>query len=194
MSHNEWNTGIILAGGKSSRMGKDKASLTHGGQSLLERQLNLAKPFCEEVYVSSSHTRHELSGTSRIPDQDQNEGPLMGLYSCLLHSQTDWNLVMTCDMPAITGTDIELLLENRPCGKSIICYANEDRLFPFPGWYHRSLLPHLKTLLDTGQRRMISFVEKNDPEKITPNTETLSHLINLNTPEAFSDWQENLVQ
>ncbi len=194
MSHNGWNTGIILAGGKSSRMGQDKASLKHQGQSLLERQLDLAKPFCEEVYVSSSHTRHELSGTSRIPDRDQGEGPLMGLYSCLLHSQTDWNLVMTCDMPDITGKDINQLMDHRKEGIKIICFSHQDRIFPFPGWYHRSLLRDLKDLLDSGQRRMTRFIDTHDHHKVKPNPETLKHLINLNTPEAYDHWQKSLVE
>jgi molybdenum cofactor guanylyltransferase len=76
-------TGIILAGGQSSRMGTDKAMLQIDGKTLMERAIEICKPICHEILISSNNPKHENFGFTVIPDEIKNCGPMGGIYSCL---------------------------------------------------------------------------------------------------------------
>jgi molybdenum cofactor guanylyltransferase len=76
-------TGFILAGGQSSRMGTDKAMLQIDGKTLMERAIEICKPFCHEILISSNNPKHGNFGFAVISDEINNCGPMGGIYSCL---------------------------------------------------------------------------------------------------------------
>ena len=87
-------TGIILSGGQSTRMGTDKALLQINEKTLLENAIEICKPVCKEILISSNNPEHEKFGYKIIPDEIKNCGPLGGIYTCLKNSNTEWDL---CD-------------------------------------------------------------------------------------------------
>lgn len=103
-------TGIILAGGLSKRMGTDKALIQHNGKTLLENAIEICKPACKSIIISSNNPEHGKYGHPLIADVIQDCGPIGGIYSCLEKSDTDWNFVISVDTPFVTGDFIEFLL------------------------------------------------------------------------------------
>jgi len=92
--------GAVLAGGKSSRMGRDKALVQLGGVTLIERAVEKLRQVCAEVVILGSNPALETYGPL-VPDLHQNCGPLGGIEAVLAYSQFDWNLLLPVDMPFV---------------------------------------------------------------------------------------------
>ncbi|HLN52452.1 MAG TPA: molybdenum cofactor guanylyltransferase [Lentimicrobium sp.] len=104
-------TGIILAGGKSSRMGMDKGLVLYRGKPLITYSINLLSPFCKRILLSASIVVYDHLGLERVTDEFNNYGPMAGLYSCLRKSTTEINICLPCDVPEIPVEVIATLIE-----------------------------------------------------------------------------------
>ncbi len=105
-------TGIVLAGGKSSRMeGADKGLIYFKGKHLIEYSLELLSTLCETIYVSSKFERYRAFGYGLIKDEISEIGPVGGIYSALNVSQTDINIFLPCDAPFLNKELLEYLLK-----------------------------------------------------------------------------------
>ena len=112
MAHAELNiTGIVLAGGVSRRMGSDKALLSVGGVSSIERTAQSLGEVCTEVLLSINDSRpYDFLGLRAVKDIFTGQGPMAGLHACLTVSHTAWNAVVACDMPFARADIIQALL------------------------------------------------------------------------------------
>jgi molybdenum cofactor guanylyltransferase len=90
-------SGYVLAGGKSSRMGRDKALLELAGKPLVQRAVEKLRRVCAEVCIVGN--RAELAYAPVVRDLHEGCGPLGGIEAALLHSAKDWNLLMAVDIP-----------------------------------------------------------------------------------------------
>jgi len=187
-------TGIILAGGRGSRMnGADKARLIVDRRCLLDRQVEtMRRWFTEVIIVAGPHRCYEYSGVKQVFDERPDCGPLMGLYSGLHASSHDLNFVAACDMPYISDKLIELLMNSAVDNKTADAVVPLVKGFhePLLAVYHKNVLPGVKDSIDSGQLKMISFYEKINildiPEdKITAVDPGLLSFLNINTPH---DW------
>lgn len=131
MKHDKENiTGIILAGGKSSRMGRDKALLPWSGHSLIEEVAQNIRPYVKELLVVGE-PREEykdlalLSPCRFIPDFRTDQGPLVGLLSGLEAMETSWGFVVSCDMPMTQGRMIPWLVERIQQGWALVIRTEE---------------------------------------------------------------------
>jgi molybdopterin-guanine dinucleotide biosynthesis protein A len=103
--------GFVLAGGRSSRMGRDKALLEIGGQALLAGAVELLRSIALRVSIIGDRESYRNFGVPTIPDSVPDSGPVSGLATALAHSKSDWALVIGCDMPRITRQLLEFLCE-----------------------------------------------------------------------------------
>ena len=93
---------IILAGGRSSRMGFDKARLEINGETLLDRLVRLLSPLFNGILISaSSNTSLTNNALRHVIDEQPDRGPLMAIYSCLKASPSNINFVIACDIPLV---------------------------------------------------------------------------------------------
>ncbi len=108
--------GVVLAGGLSTRMGKDKALLVdNDGRSLLEKNMGLLQECCEKVWVSC-RTESPLRAYPCVFDVYEDLGPASAIYSSLMHAHNeglDALLVLACDMPYIQSSLLEKLIHER---------------------------------------------------------------------------------
>ncbi|UOK63341.1 molybdenum cofactor guanylyltransferase [Paenibacillus sp. OVF10] len=102
MNTREW-TGIILAGGLSSRMGTNKAMLELNGSLVLQHVTKAMRPAVSRIIVAAGPnvTTYGAMGYDCVQDLYPGKGPLAGLHAALEASDTDWNLVCACDMPLL---------------------------------------------------------------------------------------------
>src|SRR5579864_1829110 len=91
---------FVLAGGKSSRMGTDKAFVKLNGQTLLQRALELVRPIGQKVWILGSREKFGSYGTV-IEDEFPNHGPLGGIHAALRVSDQELNLILAVDMPFV---------------------------------------------------------------------------------------------
>src|SRR5689334_15743816 len=99
-------TGFVLAGGQSRRMGRDKAVIEWGRETLLTHAVKrMSEAFLEVVVLGGSRSE----GFSSLPDEFPNRGPLGGIHSALRHSETDWNFFLAVDMPLVPTTLVRFI-------------------------------------------------------------------------------------
>ena len=104
-------TGIILAGGKSTRMGTDKCFLDFRGETFIQRSINLLSTITKTIIVSSNNEAFKSFGFSVVEDEIKNIGPIGGIYSCLKHSPNTVNLLIPCDLPFLSAALLKYLLD-----------------------------------------------------------------------------------
>ncbi len=153
-------TGIILAGGRSSRMGKEKGLVPFREKPLISYSLELLIPFCGEIIISANAPEYKSFGYTVITDEISGVGPMGGLYSALLHSTTHDNLVLPCDTPFINKEFIRFLLafvNNQP---AVIPVHPDGKAEPLCGYYSTDILPLLKEFLEQRKYKLVDFLHQ----------------------------------
>lgn len=151
-------SGFVLAGGKSQRMGQDKAVLDWCGQPLLDHMLKLLAAVCDTV---------QIAGRADLPDTTQNLGPLGGMQTALCASKTDHNLITAVDLPLLTEEFLKHFKEQfyRSSEPLVVCQTAAH--YPLLVGVRLSLLNPLKRYLDSGQRSLHGFIDTTPHTTIT---------------------------
>jgi len=152
-------TGIILAGGKSSRMGSNKALMLYKNQRLIDIAISVVKPLVNEILVSSNELIPNLSNRI-ISDVFENTGPIGGLYSCLKESNTDINLVIPCDVPLVSTSFYSLMLEKIESFDAVIPRHSKGKLEPLIGIYHKNVLPMMEEQINQHVYKLVNLLER----------------------------------
>ena len=183
--------GLVLAGGKSNRMGEDKSLISYFG---IEHRIYLAKilaPFCDKVYISCQHEpiSKKTSEFNLLTDLVPSKGPMSGLLSAFLtHREVAW-LIVPCDLPLFSAKNIRQLLDERDLSGIATVFKSATNPFPEPliGIWEPSAFPLIEAQFNGGNYSLANILKNNqiclvtalDPEGLT----------NVNTPEekrAFS--------
>lgn len=179
-------TGIILAGGKSSRMGTDKGMLELNNKAFIKHVIDAMKPLVNDIIIVSDNTNHNFSETERVEDIIKNAGPLAGLYSGLQHSKTDYNLVVSCDVPLITSEVLSGLIKHMEKGVDVIQLQSHQKTMPLTAIYHKKTKQIIKDLLDKGERRVRVAVSQLKTKTILLDDHLSLAIKNINTKEDFN--------
>lgn len=142
-------SGFILAGGKSSRMGFDKAFLLVENKPLLQNMIEVIQPFCQKIAISGQNSDYADFHLEMVPDVFSEIGPISGLYSVLQYSSTEWNLIVGVDIPFLDEELISYLISNiGDCDCVIPKHINGVE--PLAALYHRRILPVIDTQISEG--------------------------------------------
>jgi molybdopterin-guanine dinucleotide biosynthesis protein A len=189
-------TAFILSGGKSSRMGTNKAFLDIDGKSLIERMLELLDPIFSEVAISSNEPElYNFLGKKIIKDFYPGRGPLAGIHSVLNSTTSQWNFIISCDMPFISKELIVHLTDYKTDLKILLPKA-DGRIQPLCGIYSKSVLPDIEKLLIESSNPQSSLkgsvyesITYIQPEIIDVTKTNLYHsdlFLNINTHEDYN--------
>lgn len=149
---------ILLAGGNSRRMGKDKSLLPFGAEHLAERiYRKLAAVFPEVVVVTNRPEDFPVAGARMVGDRYPNRGPLEGLASALEALQGEGALLAACDMPFLSPELLAYLSAQELDADAVVPMSPRGPE-PFLALYSRRLLPTAREILDRGERRMASLL------------------------------------
>jgi molybdopterin-guanine dinucleotide biosynthesis protein A len=181
---------VVLAGGESRRMGRDKAQVKLAGSSLLERVLKVVYPLFDDVMLSrrdkkgddkkgnsllSSERKSEtvpfLSKLSSflsvriIEDQLPGRGPAIGLCAALGQAKHPYVFAIACDMPFISSRLVESLVSDH-LDYDVVVPVHENRLEPLCAVYSTACLEPLSERVRQGKRGLVSFIEKSSGLKV----------------------------
>lgn len=174
-------TAVILAGGKSQRMGEDKAFLDLDGLPFIERILQVVKGLTQEVMVIANTKQYDSLGVPIYPDLIEDFGPVGGIYTAMKMVKTPYLLVLSCDIPLLKGAVLEYLIEESiPCDANIL--TTEERWQPLTAIYNSRTLPIFKKALDTKKLKLRSLLALMDLQKIACPKDLILCLSNINTP------------
>jgi len=178
--------GFVLAGGRSSRMGADKALLPYRNRRLLEYVAEAVRDAVGSAVIVAPPERYAHLDFPVIPDENPGQGPLGGIITALACSSAEWNLILACDMPGISAGFLRRLLAAAVREHADICLPVSPAGFPEPlcAVYRLRSLPALRAAFEAGVRKVtdafgglrIASLKEFDP----------SWFVNLNTPE---DWR-----
>jgi molybdopterin-guanine dinucleotide biosynthesis protein A len=179
---------LVLAGGASSRMGRNKALLMFDGEPLVARVVRTLATLTEDVViVSNDAAPYRFLQRPIVPDVQPGYGPLMGLYSGLRAVSGELVLLVAVDMPFLSQRFMRYLLEQAPEYDVVIPQAH-DRLHPLCAVYRRqTCLPAIEQAIARRQRRLIAFHAQvrvrvvSEPE-LRRLSSDLRALMNVNTP------------
>lgn len=149
-------SGFVLAGGASSRMGRDKASLPYHGTTLLEHIAEAVREAAGNVAIIGHLRGVFASKTPVFRDKTPGLGPLGGLFTALSVTETDWNLVVACDMPGITPDQLRILLKKAEISSSdcVAAVSPDGLIEPLCAVYHRRCLPVVARAIRDKQLKM----------------------------------------
>ncbi len=187
-------TGIVLCGGRSTRMGRDKASLPFGDETLLERAVRVVKEVADAVIVVTRKVEGGGNPFLGLPvrlvhDAVANLGPLAGIAAGLSASTTDLNIVIACDMPLIRPAVLRRLIDLR--GDADICLAVIDgRASPLCAVYRARVAADAQALLASGERRVMALLDRVQTQRVDAAAfrdidPDLESFLSCNTPEEF---------
>lgn len=183
---------MVLAGGKSRRLGFDKALLAlRDGQSLLFSAVKTLGEVAAEVIVVANDASYCESIEARlVPDVYPGKGSLGGIYSGLLSSKYERSLVVACDMPFLNGKLLAYMV-SLPRDYDVLIPRLGDVLEPLHAIYSKECLPHMRELLARDHLKIIDFFDRvrvryvDAPEIDAFDPEHLS-FFNVNTPEQLA--------
>lgn len=146
-------TGIVLAGGKSSRMGSDKGLVDLNGRKLIEHVLSTLIPLVDNIIIVANSDHYGQFGCKVYPDIFVNRGPMGGIYTGLLHSTTYKNLILSCDMPFVTGKLLSYIISQSDNSQITIPLHNA-KTEPLCAVYHKNCSKTFLELLEKNQLKM----------------------------------------
>ena len=186
-------TGIILSGGKSSRMGEDKAFKLFSERPLIEIVIEKMSSLFEDLLIvtNSPHLYKEYS-IRTVSDVVKDCGPLGGIYTGLLSSAQNNNFVVACDMPFLNEDLVSFIAKSHE-GFDVAIPQFKGRFQPLCAAYSKSCIKPIEKALSNKNFKMIDFLKDvrvktiNEKEITSFDKEGLS-FINVNTP---LEWEEN---
>jgi molybdopterin-guanine dinucleotide biosynthesis protein A len=182
--------GFILVGGKSSRMGRDKARLRLGGQSFVEKIAGALAAITNRVRVVGA--RETGDAREVVPDVYGEWGALGGLHAALAACESEWAVIVACDLPFVTGELFMRLAGWRENFEAVVPVQADGRLQPLCALYRkRACLRHAEELLAAGERRPRVLLEgvrtrRIMPDEIADLSEAELFFTNVNTPSDYA--------
>lgn len=152
-------TGIVIAGGKSSRMGTNKALVEYDGQRMIDRAIGIIRPLCDELIISSNEPIPSLNFPI-VSDEHDSIGPMGGLYACLSQSKTDVNLIIPCDVPSLNTAIYEKLLEQHRGFDVVLPRHQEDKVEPLIAIYRTRVLAIINEQIALKDYKMMHLLDR----------------------------------
>jgi molybdopterin-guanine dinucleotide biosynthesis protein A len=185
-------SGFVLAGGESRRMGRPKALLELGGQTMLERQLGLLRGVCRSVAVVGAPQGLPALGVPVWADELPGRGPLGGIYTGLKRSRTEYNLCLGCDLPFMEARFLQFLARLAIAKQADVTIPQtpDGRLQPLAAVYRRRALPAIRARLDTDENQTSGFFHRVRCRvvawrEIVHGRFTPRIFVNMNTPADY---------
>jgi len=183
-------TAIIMAGGNSVRMGKDKDMLPINGQPMIKHTIGWLRPHFNQILISSNDiSKYSFPNVEVVPDKIAGQGPLMGIASALEASANEVNFVIACDIPEIDISFIKMMLRQALSGyDAVVPRTGPSQYEPLFAIYRKGILDTANELLSSGKRKIdemfsrcrVRYIDLSDTEQIK----------NLNTMNDYLEFLE----
>ena len=181
-------TGVILAGGKSSRMKTNKAFVTINNKMLIKYIIEVFKKRNYEIIISGNKSTYEFLGYTVIEDNYKEIGPIAGIESALSYSKNKYIIFSSCDTPFI---DEQMLIEmeKKAHGYDIVVPTVNNFIQPMNGLYNKALHNRIVKFIKSGKSSPRDFIKTCNYKPIPiKNKESL---LNINTPEELRKIQKS---
>ena len=179
--------GLVLAGGRSTRMGTDKGLLHYHAKPQRDHIAGLLAPFCEKVFLSLNHKQVENASDNIIIDEFPDAGPLGGIWSAMRqHPQVAW-LVVACDMPFLNEQVIDYLVQHRNTTQqaTVFQHPQTQHIEPLVSIWEPAIYQCIKQYFGASKRSPQQLLTTASVHIISPPDALF--LQNINHPEEFEE-------
>jgi molybdopterin-guanine dinucleotide biosynthesis protein A len=190
---------FVLAGGKSSRMGEDKAFLIFDGRTLLQRALELAHSVAEDVRIVGARDKFAVFA-SVVEDQYEERGPLGGIHAALSASSTPVNLILAVDLPFLEERFLHYLVDEARAGNAVVTVPRAGGgLQPLCAVYRREFRKGAEQALAAGRNKIDTLftqipVRIIEEEELARFAFSAAMFDNLNTRDEWEQARRRLPQ
>ncbi len=180
-------TGIILAGGKGIRLGRNKGLAKLQGKHLIEYVVSNLLEVCDEILISSNTAQCEKFGYRTIPDIYSGKGPMAGIHACLKASKNEHNIVVSVDTPFVGKDFIKFMLDKKGNGLIAAPWYGKDYYEPLCAYYNKKVVREMESFFEKGNYKLpdlfkaVPFTAVSIPKMADFNHPMLFH--NINTEE-----------
>lgn len=184
--------GVILSGGKSLRMGTNKALLKIQGKPVIERILAELGGITDEVMIVANHPNiYQYLDISQVADRYLEKGPLAGLETALYHGDGEIFMFAACDMPFINGDVYQYLFQQLNQYDAVVPIY-DNHMHPLAGIYKKSILPAIQAQIEKNNLRVKSFfgnIHVNYVSDFAGIDDALlqRHFFNMNHPAQYEE-------
>jgi molybdopterin-guanine dinucleotide biosynthesis protein A len=185
-------TAFLLAGGKSTRMGQDKAFVEFQGKTLLDRALSLLRALTQDVVLVGSRDRLAVYGTV-IEDVFPNAGPLGGIHAALRASQTDLNLLLAVDLPLVSPELLQYLVRRAEKTQALVTVPRtSDGWQPLCAVYRRAFADAAELALQQGRNKVdalfdLTLTDVVNEKELAESGFSPTAFRNINTPDDLGE-------
>ncbi len=176
-------TTYIVCGGKSSRMGSDKASFLLNGKSFLQHITESASKLKNEIKLISSLKKHENLNYPLVPDLKKEKGPVCGITSALSDSKTENNLILSCDIPFIEYNALHWLIGKHSINYDATVISCNQKKMPLIGIYNTACLKTFKTHLEKDHLKLMNVLNNLNVNYVEVPEKWTKQVANINTQE-----------
>lgn len=176
-------TGIILAGGKSSRMGTEKGLIIYKNKPFVEHIIEAISPLVDNIIIISNNKAYESFGFKCYEDLIKNTGPLAGIYTGLRYSKTNNNLIVSCDIPLIKTVVLQKLIDQKNDASEVIQLQSQGKNMPLIALYKKSCEVIFMEELHQNQKKVQKALKKCNVKTVIIDGSLEQVTANINTPE-----------
>lgn len=180
-------TGVILCGGRSSRMGEDKALLNYKGESFLFRACH-SLSFCHDIIIASGERGYSHLGCKCIFTEDiyKGKGPLAGIHAALKLCVTEYAFVLSVDLPLFSSAfGLDLLNEMKPVLDAVVPRTSDGHIHPLCAVYRTSVACTAERMLMENRLRVTDLLE--NIKTYFHDVGNVPYVINVNTKDDYKN-------
>jgi len=193
-------SGFVLAGGASRRMGHNKALLSFGSETVIDRQVHLLRAVCRSVSILGPPDKFSSSGVPVYGDEIPGKGPLSGIYTGLRRTRTEFSLFLSCDMPLMEQRFLRYLCREALASRALVTIPPPSAAgrYPLCAVLRRGTLPRVSLRLALGRHKVGRFFSQC-PRRIISKAEfaragfSSRMFCNLNTPEEYKRLRQQTI-
>jgi molybdopterin-guanine dinucleotide biosynthesis protein A len=194
--------GYVLAGGGSTRFGQDKALVEFEGKPMLTRMVELLRGATKSTKVVAVRGKYEAFGVELVEDRWPGEGPLGGIITALEHAAgnagSEWNLIVSCDMPFLTREWLTFLCERAAKSEVHVVFPDSGHgPEPLCACYRTDAAVALRAAFESGVRKVTQGLQHVTTEVLDEadwkRFDSAGRLFwNMNTPADYKEASRNL--
>lgn len=185
-------TVFILCGGKSTRMQSEKGLVLFQDKPFIEHIIQAILPITDQIKLITGSKEYDYLPYQKIQDLVVDKGPLGGIYTALSHSETEFNLILSCDIPLISTELLQELISKHTQEAGITVFASESKTHPLIGIYSKNIVSVIKEAIDSNELKMMDLLAKLPHQIINIEESENYHLTNINSADELNDLNINL--
>ena len=171
----------ILCGGKSSRMQSEKGLVLYQNKTFIEHIIEAVLQISKTVQLITNGSDYDYLPYRKIKDIIIDKGPIGGIYSALVNSETEMNLILSCDIPLISTKMLQQLVENHNSSFDVSIFEETNQIHPLIGIYSKNMLPVLEKAIDENELKMMQLISNANHQLIWIEDENKYLFQNINS-------------